>query len=128
MAVDILADALNKIKLYDRNGKRECSVKYSKLLENVLIQLRDHGYVESVEKVEDGKGGRLEVKLKGAIKELAVIKPNKPVKKHEWYTIEAMYLPAIGYGRLIVTTPKGVITNEEAREQKLGGRLIAYVF
>ncbi len=128
MAVDILADALNTIKLYDRTGKAECTVKFSKLLKEVLKQLENAGYIEGYEYIEDYKGGKLKVKLKGKIKELKPIKPRQPVKRYEWFRIEAQYLPAVGYGKLIVTTPEGVMTNEEARKRGIGGRLIAYVF
>ena len=128
MAVDLVADAINKIKIYDRVGKQECTVKYSKLLQNILNKLQERGYIDSVEYVEDQKGGQLKVSLKGKIKEMGVIKPRAPVKKDEWFSIEAQYLPAVGYGCLIVTTPQGVLTNEEAREKKLGGRLLVYVY
>jgi small subunit ribosomal protein S8 len=128
MAVDLLSDALNKIKLYDRAGKPTCEVKFSTLLKAVLTQLEANGYIEGFEYVEDYKGGKLVVKLNGKIKELKAIKPRQPVKKDEWYVIEAKFLPAVGYGKLIVSTPQGVMTNEEARKRRIGGRLLAFVY
>ena len=41
---------------------------------------------------------------------------------------EKRFLPAKGFGILIVSTPKGLMTHEEARKKKLGGVLIVYVY
>ncbi|MGD0511047.1 MAG: 30S ribosomal protein S8, partial [Candidatus Micrarchaeaceae archaeon] len=38
------------------------------------------------------------------------------------------YIPSKDFGILILTTPKGIMTNKEARENKIGGRLLAYVY
>ena len=38
------------------------------------------------------------------------------------------YLPAVGVGTLIVSTPQGVMSHSEAQEKKLGGRLIGFVY
>ena len=128
MASDLISDGLNKIKLYDRAGKDKCEIKYSKLLQSILEQLKSHGYIEDFEYVDDNKGGKLIVALNHKIKELKALKPRQPIGKDEWYTIESKFLPAVGYGRLIVSTPEGVMTNEEARKRRIGGRLLAFIY
>ena len=57
-----------------------------------------------------------------------VIKPRYAVKSDEYEKFEKRYLPAQGMGILIVSTSKGMMTQVQAREQRLGGRLIAYVY
>ncbi len=128
MARDIVSDGLNKIKLYSQAGRETCEIKASKLLQTIMEQLKTHGYIDDFEYVEDYKGGKLVVKLNGKIKELKAVKPRHPISKDEWYSVEAKFLPAVGYGRLIVTTSEGVMTNEEARKRRIGGRLLAYVY
>ncbi len=125
---DTLADALNIIKTHERVGKMRCRVRASKLVREVLKKLQENGYVDEFEFVDDGKSGFYDVKLSGRINECKAIKPRFPVKADEIIDWERKYLPSVNYGILILTTPKGVMTNREAREQKIGGRLLAYVY
>ena len=128
MSVDILANALNTIKTHEMAGKRRCKVPYSKLIERILEILQREGYIESFTFVDNGRGGLFDVVLAGRINNAGVIKPRFPVKKHEWQKYEQMYLPAYNVGLIIVSTPKGVMTNYDARKVGIGGRLIAYVY
>ncbi len=127
--LDPLADALNAIKNAERVGKREIVVyPASKLLLNVLEILRNHGYINSYEFIDDGREGLVKVSLAGKIVDTGAIKPRFPVKKDEWTKWEQRFLPARGIGMLIVSTPKGLMTNEDAKREGIGGRLIAYVY
>jgi small subunit ribosomal protein S8 len=128
MAVDLLGDSLNKIKLCDRIRKEECEVKASKLLESILSVLKANGFVDSYSRKENGKGGLFVVKLNGRINELRVVKPRFPVSNKEWINTESHFLPAYNLGMLIVSTPKGIMSNKDAKESKLGGRLVAFVY
>jgi len=128
MAIDLLGDSLNKIKLCDRTGKSECEVKASKLLESILSVLKANGFIEEYSRKDNDKGGLLVVKLNGKINELRVVKPRFPVSSREWVDTEAQFLPAYNLGMLIVSTPRGIMSNKEAKEGKLGGRLIAFVY
>jgi small subunit ribosomal protein S8 len=49
----------------------------------------------------------------------------KAVKLVDW---EHRYLPAVGVGILVVSTPQGVMSHSEAQEKGIGGRLIGYVY
>lgn len=128
MSVDLLAEAMNIIKTNSHVGKSGCTVKYSKLIMQVLEIMKSNGYVEEFGVVEDGKGGKIDVRLSGKINNCGVIKPRASVKRHEWYKIEEQYLPGVGIGIIIVSTLKGVVTNREAQKMKLGGRLIGFVY
>ncbi len=128
MAVNLLAQALNAIKTHERAGKREVIVPYSKLIGEVLRVLKEEKYIEDYEKIEDGKGGKFRVKLANRINDIRSINPRMPVSYEQWNAIEAQYLPAVGVGIIIVTTPEGVMTNYEARRRKIGGILLAYAY
>ncbi|MGB9719169.1 MAG: 30S ribosomal protein S8 [Candidatus Anstonellales archaeon] len=128
MSVDLLAEAMNIIKTNSHVGKSRCTVKYSKLIMKVLEIMKNNGYIEEFEVVEDGKGNKITVKLSGKINNCGVITPRTSVKRHEWYKTEEQYLPGVGIGIIIVSTPKGVVTNREAQEMKSGGRLIGFVY
>jgi len=86
------------------------------------------GYIGAFEFIDDGKNGLFKVELLGAINKCGVIKPRTPVKNHELENWEMRYLPAKEFGILIMTTPKGVMTHKQAKEENIGGILLAYVY
>lgn len=127
--LDPLADALSAINNAEKAGKREITVyPASKLLLRVLEIFQKHGYIDEFEFIDDGREGMVRIKLAGRIVKTGAIKPRFPVSKDEWAKWEQRYLPARGIGILIVSTSQGLMTNEEAKQKGIGGRLIAYVY
>ena len=126
--MDVLADALNKIKLYENLGKYECVVPSTKLIKSVLEVMKSHKYIEGFKEEKEGKFATIKVGLAKRINYLGVIKPRYAVGVDEYQRYEARYIPSKDFGILIVTTPQGIMTNREAKEKKIGGRLIAYVY
>jgi small subunit ribosomal protein S8 len=126
--VDHLADALNTMKTHEFVGQNQCTVRATKLVGDVLTLLKQHKYLKDFKKVENGRSGFFEVVLDGRINDCGVIKPRFPVKRTEWPKKEEQYIPGVGVGMLIVTTPQGIMTNADAEEKKIGGRLLAYVY
>ncbi|OYR83890.1 30S ribosomal protein S8 [Halorubrum distributum] len=100
----------------------------SNIIGSVLEVLYDRGYVDGFEYVDDGKAGKFEVELKGAINECGAVKPRYSAGADEFEKWEKRYLPARDYGTLIVTTSHGVMSHYEAREAGIGGQVIAYVY
>src|SRR5271157_374570 len=97
---DYLADALNTIKTHEMVGQNVCSVKATKLIEKVLLVLKEHKYLKDFKKVEDGRGGYYEVSLDGRINDCGVIKPRLPVKRQGWSAKEQEFIPGFGVGLL----------------------------
>jgi len=129
MRLDPIADSLITIKNCEMVGKREAILwPASKLLGGILKILKEHGYIEDYEYIENHRGGVYRVKLKGRIHDIKAIKPRFPVKYKEIEQWEQKFLPSWTMGLLIISTPKGLMTNEEAKKNKIGGRLIAYVY
>ena len=126
---DPLADALSHIKNTERVGKMECSIKpASRLIGNVLGVMKEGGYIEEFEYIEDGRGGVFKVKLGGRINNCNAIKPRFFVRVREYEKWEKRFLPARDFGMLIVTTSKGVMSHNKAIEAGLGGQLLAFVY
>ena len=126
--LDILADALSAIMNAESLSKSEVIVDASKLVGAVLKVMQDYGYIGSYEYIDDGKSGKFKVRLIGRINKCGVIKPRYPTKYKEITDWEKEYLPAKDFGILILTTPMGVMSNRDAKEKKIGGRLLAYVY
>ena len=128
MQHDLLADALSAIKNAERVGKKEVEVKASKLIGNVLKIMKEKGYIGNFKFIQDGKGGKFKIELKGKIIDCNVIKPRFSVKVDEFEKWEKRYLPAYNVGVLILTTNKGVIDHSKAKELRVGGKLLCYVY
>jgi small subunit ribosomal protein S8 len=129
MLLDPLADALSIIKNAETIGKPECTISpASKLIGSVLKVMKDNGYIGEFEFIDDGKSGHFKVQLKGKINKCGVIRPRHAVKNIEFEKWEKRFLPARGFGSIIITTPDGVMTHDEARENGIGGELLAYVY
>ena len=64
----------------------------------------------------------------GQCAKCGVIKPRHSVKRSDFDKWESRYLPARDFGLLILSTNKGVMHHYEAKESKIGGRLLAYVY
>lgn len=128
MQQDTLSNALSAINNAARNDKDYAVINpTSNVIQNVLIELQQRGYIGVFELVEDGKGGKFKVEVTD-INECQPVKPNFSVQKDEFEKWEKRYLPARNFGDLLVTTSHGIMTHEEAREQEIGGKLLGYVY
>lgn len=128
MRHDTLADVMSSTKNAERVGKGTCITPASNLVREVLKVMQKEGYIGVFEFIDDGKSGKFRVELKNRINDCNVIKPRYSVKVDDFEKWEKRFLPATGFGILIMTTTAGVMTHEEAKEKHLGGKLLAYVF
>jgi small subunit ribosomal protein S8 len=121
---DILADCFSIIKNAETVGKNECFSPVSNLVKNVLEVMKNHGYIQGYDK----EGKRFKVMLNHRINDCSIIKPRFSFKKDEFDKWEKRYLPASGFGIIIVTTPKGIMTHKQAKKEEMGGKLLGYVY
>ena len=127
---DPLGDMLTRIRNGQRAKKDSVTTPASKLRANVLEVLKREGYIRgySQEDVAGHAGLRVELKYfegQPAIKHVArVSKPGRRVYSG------SSELPRVrnGLGIVIVSTPKGVLSDAEARDQNVGGEVLAEVF
>jgi ribosomal protein S8 len=124
-----LTKALVEIKNAQIAGKDEVVIRpTSKLLVSVLDVIKECGYVRDFELLDDHRGGIAVVRLNGRINNCGVVSPRFSVKLEEMEKFEARYLPAKNFGRLILTTVEGIMTNEDAKQKHVGGKLLAYIY
>jgi small subunit ribosomal protein S8 len=129
MRQDLLNDALVALRHADQDGKPLATIApASKLIGEVLRIFREHGYIEEFTFVENGRGGRYDVKLARRINSCGVVKPRISVPHRGLERYESRFLPAQDFGLLVLSTNRGLVAHSEARELKIGGRLLAYVF
>ena len=125
---DSNANALSKINNAVKALYKTVELKKNKLIIKVLDVLKENGYVGSYEIIDDGRQGLVKVTLLGTINECGIIKPRYSVKAEELESFEKRFLPAKDFGVLIISTSKGLMTHSQAREQNIGGTLIAYCY
>ena len=126
---DNLANMMSKIQSYEIAGKSEVSIyPSSKTIKTLLDIMNFHHYVGKYTFTKTNRGEILSLNLLGKINKCGVIKPRFNVKKNEFEKFERRYLPAKGFGFLLVSTSKGIMTNEEAKTKSIGGKLIAYIY
>jgi len=126
---DPLANALSRILNSEKIGVDSCAIKpISKLIKRVLELLNENGYIGEFTEIEDGKGNLLKINLLGNINKCGVIKPRFSVKIDSYEKFEKRYLPSKDVGIMIVSTPLGILTHNEARDKNVGGKLLAYCF
>jgi small subunit ribosomal protein S8 len=127
---DPLGDLLTRIRNGQQAKKDSILTPASMLRAHVLDVLQREGYIRgySEEELAGQKGLRIELKYfegQPAIQHLArVSKPGRRVYSG------AQELPRIrnGLGTIIVSTPRGVLSDVEARDQNVGGEVLAEVF
>lgn len=128
MLHDPLADMMSTIKNAERVGKNSCVTRASNVVKSILQIMQEQDYVGAFEFIDDGRGGKFKIELKGKIIDCNVIKPRYSVKVDEFEKWEKRYLPAREFGLLILSTSKGIIGHKKAKQTKTGGKLLAYVY
>lgn len=126
---DPLANVLSAIQNAEQRGKNEITtLNNSDFIRRVLDLLVREGYLQGYEQHEDAKGNSLTITLNGTINKIGVIKPRFQVQRTEFERFEKRFLPAKGFGHLLISTTKGLLTHEEAKQHGVGGTLIAYCY
>ena len=129
MLNDPLAAALSKTLNAETKNKKEVLIKpVSKMIKTILLIMNENNYIGSFEENKDGKGNFLKVNLLGNINRCGVIKPRFSTTKDEFEKWEKRYLPAKDMGIIIISTPNGIMTHYQAKEKKIGGKLLAYCY
>ena len=124
--MDPIADALIRIKNGYLSGGQTVLVKYSRLILQVLKLLEKEGFVEKVSKKEN----TIEVILKYTNRAPALTDVKRVSKPSLRVYKGVRELPRVlnGLGLAIVSTPKGIMTEKEARKMNVGGEVLALVW
>ena len=126
---NIIANLFTTLFNTEDRRKNNCVViPTSKLGMEVLKTLKNEGYIEDFEHIDDKRGGKFKIQLLAKITKCGAITPRFKVKKDEYNTWEQQFLPAYNRGILLITTNQGVMSHKEAVDKNIGGFLIGYVY
>ncbi len=127
MITDPIGDLIIRLKNAGMVGHTEVSLPYSKLKEAVLETLKKNGYIKDFEK--HGKGVKKSLKISlfyntdktpriSAVKRIS--KPGRRIYKD----VKNIFPVRYGKGIMIISTSKGVMTNNDAVKEKVGGEIL----
>ena len=128
---DVIADMLTRIRNASNAKHATVDIPASNMKKSIADILVAEGYVKGYQVIEDGKQGTIRVTLKYAAGKQKVIRGLRRVSK-PGLRIYAGYedMPKVmnGLGIAIVSTSKGLMTDKKARELKICGEVIAFVW
>jgi len=127
---DPIADMLTRIRNALRNKAKTVTCINNKVCRGIATVLKDEGFIESFDLIEDGRSGLLRIKLKyGTGGEPLLHKLTRESKPgcRVYSGYEELPKPLQGLGISIVSTSRGVLSDRKAREAKIGGELLCTI-
>lgn len=133
MTSDPIADLLFRIKNGYLANKEVISVPYSKMKERLVKILVKKGWLAGLRSEALAKGSRLkrlEITLKYENKKPVLTNVKRISKPGVRTYVKKGKIPRVlsGYGMVILSTPQGLMTGQEARKKKLGGEVICKIW
>jgi len=131
VVTDTIADMLTRIRNANAMRYTEVSVPASNLKIELARILKEEGFIKEYKVVKNDVQGTIEITLKYGEKKERVITGLKRISKPGLRVYaKSTEIPRVlnGLGIAIISTSKGIMTDKEARKQKLGGEVLAYIW
>ncbi len=127
MLTDPISDLLTRIRNALAARHTDVHMPYSRMKENILKILKAKEYVKDYAILKDSKFPELRVMFNENSEKITIRKISKPGQRI-YKKYEQLFRVNNGYGISIVSTPKGIMTGDDARKKKLGGELLCEVY
>jgi len=126
MNTDPIADLLTRIRNADSAHHQSVNVPYSTMKKNILKVMKKYKFIENYEINQDDTHKTIDITLKEDREKITLRRISKPgqriyVKSKDLKIIKS------GLGISILSTPKGLMSNIEARKENLGGEIICQI-
>jgi small subunit ribosomal protein S8 len=127
---DTIADFLTRIRNGSSAKHKNIEVPSSNLKIAIAQILKDQGFISDFEKVEDTKQGVLHVKLRYYLGQPVIREVKRVSTPGRRVYAAADKLPRVhnGLGVAIVSTPRGVMTDKQARRENIGGEVLCTIW
>lgn len=131
MTTDPIADMLTRIRNASMARHSQVEVPASKIKIQIARILQAEGYIKSYRVIDDKKQGLIRIKLKYGPDKRGIIsglrRVSRPGRRIYTSRREIPWVLA-GLGLAILSTPKGVLTDRDARRLGVGGEVLCYVW
>lgn len=131
MINDLVADSITRVRNAAMRKLDVTTLMHSKLVEAVMVVFQNKGYIESFNVIEKGNKKFIKVVIKYDNDGKSVITEVKKISKpgrRVYKGINDMKLFKNGYGTIVVSTSKGVLSNEDAHKAGVGGELLCSIW
>ena len=128
---DPIADLLTCIRNATQAKMETLEVPASKLSERILEIFKTDEYIEDFRPLKDNKQGKLKIYLKPAKEQRPAIIGIKKISKPGLRVyVKGNSIPRVlnGLGTAVISTSKGVLSDKDARSQKVGGEVLCYIW
>jgi small subunit ribosomal protein S8 len=128
---DPIADYLTRIRNAIKAKHTKVDIPFSRLKEEITKILLEYRYIQNYIKIDDGKQGMIRIYLKYDEDEKSVITKLTRVSKPGLRNyVKSNEIPRVlnNLGIAIISTPKGVVTDREARQFGVGGEVLCYIW
>uniref|UniRef100_A0A6U0U403 30S ribosomal protein S8, chloroplastic n=1 Tax=Eucampia antarctica TaxID=49252 RepID=A0A6U0U403_9STRA len=127
--MSVLADALKTMNNAEKRGKRQVLIRpSSKVVVKFLVAMQQHGYIGEFEIVDDHRSNKIVIELTGRLNKCGVISPRFDVTVDEIEKWVVNLLPSRNFGHILISTTYGIMTHEEARRKKTGGKILGFFY
>lgn len=127
---DPIADMLNQIKNAQALSREEVKIPFSKLKYEIAKILEREKFIEKIEKPGKKERKVIKINLKYDKNKPAIVglkRVSKPGRR-VYFPVESIKSIKGGYGIAIISTSKGLMTNRQARKEKIGGEVICEIW
>ncbi len=131
MIYDPISDMICQLKNASGKSKEKVDIPASNIKEEISKILKAEGYISNYKRLDDKKQGILRIFLKYSPDKKPMLTDIKRVSKLSMRVYrKTAKLPRVlrGIGTAIISTSRGLMTDEKAREEHLGGEVICYVW
>merc|ERR1712038_860036 len=129
MGMSVLADALKSIYNAEKRGRRQGVIRpSSKVIIKFLQTMQQYGYIGEFEIVDNHRSGKIVIELIGRVNKCGVISPRFDVAVGDIEKWVVNLLPSRQFGQILLSTTYGIMTHEEARRKKTGGKVIGFFY
>ena len=127
---DPIADMLTRIRNANAQRHETVDVPASKMKKTIAEILLDEGYIKSFEEIEDNSQGILRITLKYVNKQKVISGLKRISKPGLRVYANKEELPQVlgGLGIALISTSKGIMTDKKARQEGIGGEVLAYIW
>ncbi len=128
---DPIADMLTRIRNANSAKHESVDVPASNMKKAIAQILLEEGYIKNYQVIEDDKQGVIKVTLKYGENKSKVISGLKRISKpglRVYASCEKLPRVLNGLGVAVISTSKGIMTDKQARAQKIGGEVLAFIW
>ena len=128
---DLIADMLTIVRNGSRAKKEKADVKNSRLNREILAIFKKESYIKNFKNIDDKRQGVIRVYLKYDKDRKPFITQIRRISKpglRIYVNKENVPKVLSGLGTAVISTSKGILTDREARKEKVGGEVVCYIW